>query len=185
MVTHQGRLFWRRVRSGSWGYPTFPARWAAESRSSCRDGPAWAELGRGCRAGWWPWSSSPAEVSIVIIFMIIFTWPRFVFLLLCHFHLAEVRISVIVMFIFTWPMFGLLLLSWSFSPGRGSYCYYWSFSPGRGSCCYKVPRHSVNVYQTNHAIRWNRSRDLFQPIAWFVWYTFTLCRGTLLLSRES
>ena len=36
------------------------------------------------------------------------------------------------------------------------------------------------MYQTNHAIRWNRSRDLFQRIAWFVWYTFTLCRGTLL-----
>ena len=43
----------------------------------------------------------------------------------------------------------------------------------------KVPRHSVNVYQTNHVIRLNRSRDLFQRIAWFVSYTLTLCRGTL------
>ena len=39
---------------------------------------------------------------------------------------------------------------------------------------------ALNVYQTNHAIRRNRSRDLFQRIAWFVWYTFTLCRSTLL-----
>ena len=44
----------------------------------------------------------------------------------------------------------------------------------------KVLRHSVNVYRTSHANGWNRSRDLFHPFAWYVWYTFTLCRGTLL-----
>ena len=38
----------------------------------------------------------------------------------------------------------------------------------------KVLRHSVSVYQTKQAIGWNRSRDLFQPIVYFVWYTFTL-----------
>ena len=29
---------------------------------------------------------------------------------------------------------------------------------------------ALNVFQTNHVIGWNRSRDLFQPIVWFVWY---------------
>ena len=31
--------------------------------------------------------------------------------------------------------------------------------------CFDIALH---VYQTNHAIGWNRSRNLFQPIAWFV-----------------
>ena len=43
---------------------------------------------------------------------------------------------------------------------------------------YKALRHSVDVYQTKHGQ--NSSRDLFQPIACFVWYTSTLCRSALL-----
>ena len=49
----------------------------------------------------------------------------------------------------------------------------------------KVLRHSIDVYQTKHAIGWNSSHDLFKPIACFVWYTSTLCRSTLLFSRQN
>ena len=49
----------------------------------------------------------------------------------------------------------------------------------------KVLRHSIDVYQTKHAIGWNSSHDLFQPIACFVWYTSTLCCSTLLAFLKS
>ena len=39
---------------------------------------------------------------------------------------------------------------------------------------------SVDMYQKKHAIGWNRSSDLFQPIACFLWYTYMLCCIALL-----
>ena len=53
------------------------------------------------------------------------------------------------------------------------------------SYCIRFFDIALNVYQTNHAIGWNRSRDLFQPIAWFVWYTFNAMSKHLIGSHCS
>ena len=44
---------------------------------------------------------------------------------------------------------------------------------------------SLNLYQTNHAIGCNRSRDLLQPIAWFVWYKFNAMSKHLIGKKEN